>query len=170
MRSMTWALAGLLATALLLFSASHATPPEEATPDSATEDVAPVPIEELAINAAEMASGAGVRFEPNPGDTDPRAQQSKYELQLHELFETEAVDVARLHALIAEASEPMARLDLERRVAERKQETELSVLQLQLARARVEDRHDDVRELEASVHEMLHPTPVEPKNVPRERR
>ena len=132
------------------------------------------PRRKLAINADEVASGAGVRFPVEEGmaaiDAEALAPKSEYAARLMAIFEEEAADLARLNALIDEEPEPMARLDLERKLSERQQRTEILVMELQLERARREGLEAAVQELEASIEELLHPTPAELKYEVRERK
>ena len=158
MRSMTWALTGLLAIVLSFCEVSPCAADDQVSP----KDPAPSPAEQLAINADEVASGAGVSFSPDDGATSLNPVQGSFVESLRAILEDEALILAQLNEEIAAATDLETRVALERRMADRKQQTEIEILQLHLVRAQAEGRNEDATRIEVGLKQLLEPTPIVP--------
>ena len=156
MRSRITTLAGLILAALLLHGAS------------AAEEPTPVPASKLAINAEEVAAG-GEQFPEGTGGGDLTPVQDSFREQLRAIFEEEEKALAELRVHIAEAPDQASRLELERRMADLKQQTEIDILRLQLERANAEGRTEDAQRIEAGIQGILEPTPMVPTTEKRVR-
>lgn len=169
MRPMTWALSGLILVVLLPGNGVSATPTESAGEGSSQNVATPVAAEELAINADEVASGVGVRPAVDASNAPVLPIDREFQQKLRELFEDEAVAIELLREQIADAVNLGSRLELERRLSDRKQQTEIGLLELHLERARSMGRTEDVLRIEAGLEELLNPPPIVPTTEKRTR-
>jgi len=158
MRPLPQAAVGLFLAALFLVPPAGADDPDPG--DTNSPDSTPVPVEKLGINADEIAAGLTLRFAVD-ADTQTLPDTGSFEERYHSILEQEAEDISRLREQIAETRDPMQRLKLAGGVADRRRQTELSLLRLQIDRARAAGREELARSLEAELHKALDPKPVE---------
>jgi hypothetical protein len=147
----------VLAALFLVPTAGAESPHSKA---SGSQDATPVAVEKLEINADEIAAGLPLRFGVDP-DARPLAVMDSFEERYHSILDQEAEDISRLREQIANTHDAMQRLELAGRVADRRRQTELSLLRLQIDRARAAGREELARSLEAELQKALDPKPVE---------
>lgn len=158
MRSLPGAAAGLVLAALFLVPTAGAESPDPG--ETGSRDKTPVPVEELEINADEIAAGLPLRFTVEP-DAQPLPDTGSFEERYRSILAQEAEDLSRLRDQIAETADPMLRLQLAGSVADRRRQTEYSLLRLQIDRALAAGQEELARSLQAELQAALDPTPVE---------
>ena len=158
MRPLPQAVTGMVLAALFLVPTAGAENPDSGNTGSRGQT--PVPVEKLGINADEIAAGLTLRFAIDD-DAQTLPDTGSFEERYHSILDQEAEDISRLREQIASTRDPMQRLELAGRVADRRRQTELSLLRLQIDRARAAGREELARSLEAELQKALDPKPVE---------
>lgn len=158
MRSLPGAATGLVLAALFLVPTAGAESPDPGGTKS--PDKTPVSVEKLKINADEIAAGLPLRF-PVDSDAQSLADTDSFAERYRSILEQEKEDISRLREQIAKTRDPMQRLQLAGRVADRRRQTELTLLRLHIDRAHAAGREELAQSLEAELRAALQPKPVE---------
>ena len=134
-----------------------------ASPVFAAENSAPTTIP---MNAAPSVTA------PSPGELEAarieRAERVELAARMDAVIEASQKAVAGLQKMIEATSDPIARRDLEGRMAQAKRQTTLDLMRVQASFAREKGRIAQAEKIEAELDEILNPkrvTPAAPTNV-----